>query len=435
MTAKPGNVLVIAERENAAERLGRWIAAAGERPVLVHGPDIQIFERGGDSTIDLVVTDLDPGAPDARPILETLLRGELFAGVPRLHLLPPGASSEGWPGAQSEPATVALPAPADSTEFRTYLRLVTEIGRLRRELAASALRDRLTGAYNRQHIITRLREEFSRSRRYETPLSFVLLELDQLVEIRERYGFEAGESALLQLHHTLRAEVREENIHGRWSDGTLAAILPGSPYRGAAVFANKVRGDAASTELSVGEDPVRLRVSAGISAVEADRGNGAAETLIQAAEAALAEARRRGGNRVHIDRKLMGGGRRWILLADVDVALLDPAEDLLTMDGYRVVRAESPNAVLAAVRKRLPDLLLIDLQMAGTDADGLSLVEQVRALCHEHPLCVVGLAGPDFSSQRLTGSRLRVDRYLTKPFSVSVLRSIAHDLLEHSDLA
>jgi CheY-like chemotaxis protein len=98
------------------------------------------------------------------------------------------------------------------------------------------------------------------------------------------------------------------------------------------------------------------------------------------------------------------------------------------------VRAESPAAVLAAVRKRLPDLLLIDLQMAGADADGQSLVEQVRALCHEHPLRVVGLAGPEFASQPLTGSRLRVDRYLTKPFSVSVLRSIAHDLLEHADL-
>jgi hypothetical protein len=54
MSAKPGNVLVIAEGEKAAQRLGRWVAAEGQRPVLVHGPDIQIFERGGDSTIDLV---------------------------------------------------------------------------------------------------------------------------------------------------------------------------------------------------------------------------------------------------------------------------------------------------------------------------------------------------------------------------------------------
>jgi diguanylate cyclase (GGDEF)-like protein len=281
--------------------------------------------------------------------------------------------------------------------------------------------------------MTRLHEEFSRSRRYETPLSFVLFELDQLAEIRERYGQEAGESALIHVHDTLHSEVRKENIQGRWSDTTFATILPGSPYRGAAVFANKVRADAAADELPLGDPPIRIRVSAGISAFESNRGDGSAEALIQAAERALAEARRRGGNRVHVDRKLMGGGKRWILLADVDLALLEPAEDLLTLDGYCVVRAESPQTVLAAVRKRLPDLLLIDLQMAGVDADGLPLVDQVRSLCHEHPLRVVGLAGPDFAAQPLKGSRLRVDRYLTKPFSVSVLRSVAHDLLEHPD--
>jgi len=433
MSAKPGNVLVIAEREKAAQRLGRWVAAEGQRPVLVHGPDIQIFERGGDSTIDLVVTDLDPGASAARPILDTLLRGELFAGVPRLHLLPEGASSAGWPGPRSDPATVTLTGPSASAEFRAYLRLGTEIGRLRKELACSALRDRLTGAYNRRHVVLRLQEEFSRARRYETPLSLVLFELDHLSEIRERYGVETGENALLKLQHALHSQLRLENILGRWSDATLAAVLPGSPYRGAAVFANKVRGAATATDLGQGDEQVRLRVSAGISAYESDRGSGAAEELIHAAEEALAEARRRGGNRVYIDRKLMGGGRRWVLLADVDHTILDPAEDLLTLDGYRVVRAESPAAVLAAVRKRLPDLLLIDLEMAGAETEGACLVDQVRALCHEHPLRVVGLAGPHLASQPRTGSRLRVDRYLTKPFSVSVLRSIAHDLLEHSD--
>ena len=80
-----GTILVIAKDEKPARRLGRWITGAGKRPILVHGPDIRIFERGDDTMVDVVVTELDPQTPDAGTILEKLVRGNLFPGVPQLH--------------------------------------------------------------------------------------------------------------------------------------------------------------------------------------------------------------------------------------------------------------------------------------------------------------------------------------------------------------
>ena len=53
-----------------------------------------------------------------------------------------------------------------------------------------------------------------------------------------------GDQALLQLDRALRTQMRKENTYGRWADACLAAVLPGTPYRGAAVFTNRVRSDA-----------------------------------------------------------------------------------------------------------------------------------------------------------------------------------------------
>ena len=87
MCAKAGNVLIIADGEKPAARLGRWATAAGEQPVVVHGADTQILERGHEPTIDVVVTDLAADAPATRQILDALARGNLFSGVPQIHFL------------------------------------------------------------------------------------------------------------------------------------------------------------------------------------------------------------------------------------------------------------------------------------------------------------------------------------------------------------
>ena len=99
-----GTILVIAKDEKPARRLGRWIAGAGKRPILVHGPDIRIFERGDDTMIDVVVTELDPQAPDAGTILEKLVRGDLFPGVPQLHLMGEEGSFDRWLRPHPDPA-------------------------------------------------------------------------------------------------------------------------------------------------------------------------------------------------------------------------------------------------------------------------------------------------------------------------------------------
>jgi diguanylate cyclase (GGDEF)-like protein len=423
-----GNVLVFSSDRESGERLCRWIAGVGEEPVLLSGPERFLVERGDDETVDLVVTDLDTDDPSARGLFDRLLSGELFARLPQIHVLRDLAVRQELERRDPALSTVSILNPPEAGEFQSRVRLSAEIGRLRRELTRSAVRDPLTGLYNRRHLFHRLEEEFSRSRRYRNPLSFVLFDIDHLKNINDALGQNSGDSVIHRLAEVLRHQVRREDILGRTGEESFGTILPGNRYRGAAVFASKVRTHAEEILLRHEGSSFQVRVSAGISSYPDNRSIHDAEDLVRATENALAEAKTRGGNRVFIDEAVLRHERRVILVADTDRTLLDLAEDLLAMDDYRVLRADSSRTVIEALRYRRPDLLVLDLGMADEEG-GVPLIEKIQDLLPGSRIPIIGLSSdPGADPERLIPQG--VDRFITKPFSLSLLRSVARELLD-----
>jgi two-component system, cell cycle response regulator len=423
-----GNVLLATDDREAGERLARWIGAAGERAVLLSGGEKFLLERGDDETVDLVVTDLDTDDPPARALLDRLLSGAVFAGVPQVHLFRDLSLRDDVLSRHPALAAVSLPSPPEASEFQARVRLAAEVGRLRRELQRSAIRDPMTGLFNRRYVLHRLDEEFSRARRYRTPLSLVLFDIDQLKAINDALGQTTGDSVIRRLAQVLRSQVRKEDVLGRVGEESFGIVLIGTRYRGAAVCANKVRSDTEEILLPYHGDHIQVRVSAGISTYPDNAVIDSGDDLIRTTENALAEAKARGGNRVFIDEGVLRKERRVVLVADPDPGLLDLAEDLLGLDDYRVVRADSARAVLETLRFRRPDLLILDLQMAEQDGNGV-LLEKIQEMFPGARFPVIGLSRePGADPERLV--RLGVDRYITKPFSLSLLRGIARELLE-----
>jgi PleD family two-component response regulator len=203
-------------------------------------------------------------------------------------------------------------------------------------------------------------------------------------------------------------------------------VLGNNHYRGAAVFASNVRTEIAQRlPDSVGED-VHVRVSAGISSYPDNAGVNRPDDLIRAVEGALAEAKSRGGNRVFIDEAVLKSEKRLILVIDSDQRLLELAEDLLSLDDYRVVLSDSPTTAMETLRFRRPDLLVLDLQLAD---QGTPLIERIQRMYPGERFPTVGLSRePDTDPERM--SRLGVDRFITKPFSLSLLRSVVRELLD-----
>jgi len=423
-----GNVLVIADAPQVGEDLCRHVLASGEQPMLLSGSQKSLLERGADETIDLVVTQMDGSDPTSVAVLEHLLDGDVLFGVPQLHVVADDALCERLRGLNPGVAAVFMGRSPEPEEFRTRVRLSAEIGRLRREVTEEAIRDELTGSHNRRFLVMRLEQEFSRAKRHRTPLSLVLFEIESIKAINERYGLEAGDQALRQVGGMLRAQVRKEDVHGRWSGTVFASLLGGVPHRGAAVFASKIRGDVEEFRIPLGDDAVQVKISAGISAYDPRCRMDSPVELVSSAEEALGEAKQRGGGRVFIDEAVMRRRRRLVVIADTDPRLLDLAEDLLAMDDFSVVRAESEAVLFETLRARRPDVLILDLVHLANGEPAL-LIEKIRSMFPDAPVPIIGLASAPGPSLERVG-RVGVDRYLTKPFSVSVLRSVARDVIE-----
>jgi diguanylate cyclase (GGDEF)-like protein len=421
-----GNVLVVSDDRETSKRLGRWIAAIGERPVLLSGAAKALLDNGDDEIVDLVVTHLDTTDPSGLALLRRLIAGELLSGVPRLHVFPDAALRETMVARDPSLELCSLGPRPKMREIQARVRLASEIGRLRRELSRTSIRDPMTGLINRRYLIHRLEEEFARARRYRWVLSIVMFDIDQLREINDAHGQDTGDAVIRLVGEVLEARVRKEDVVGRAGEESFCVLLGNNHYRGAAVFASNVRTEIARrVPDAVGED-VHLRISAGISSYPDNGSIQDAEGLLRAAESALDEAKARGGNRVFIDEAVLKSEKRLILVVDPDHRLLELAEDLLSLDDYRVVLSDSPATAMETLRFRRPDLLVVDLQLSD---NGSPLIEKIHGRYPGERFPTVGLSrDPDTDPEHL--QRLGVDRFITKPFSLSLLRSVVRELLD-----
>lgn len=422
-----GTVLVLATEAARADKLRRVIEAAGESAVVLAGPPLRLLERGDDDSVDVVVTDMDMRDAGSRGAFERLLDGRLFPGVPQVHLFRDRALRQSTARTHPFLGLVSLIAPPDPCELRVRVRLAAEIGRLRRQLERSSVVDPGTRLANRRFLLQRLDEEFSRARRHRTPLSLVIFEIDGLESLVESMGRDRVEAVVGTLASGIGRHVRHEDVMGRIGEGAVAVVLPGNRYRGSAVFANKARTEVQEALESEGGRLAGVRVSAGISSYPDHAGVRCGGDLLRTTQHALDQARLRGGARVSIDESVLRHERPLVLVADQDQRLLELTEDLLGLDDLRVIRAESAQTALETLRFRRPDLLVIDLEMTTGDC-GARLVQKIQSLAPRERFPIICMSRePAAPPEALL--RVGVDRFVTKPFSAGVLRSIARELL------
>jgi len=423
-----GHVLLLCDDRPQSERLARWINAAGHEVVVLAGGEKFLLKEGDDLRVNLVVTDLDSDDPSVRALLDRLLSGDLFRAVPQLHVFRDLELMAAWRQSRPALAPCAMAAPPAAEEFEARLRLAAEVGRLQRELARHSTRDGLTAVANRRYLLLRLDEEFSRARRYQTSLSFALFDIDRLREVNDRFGQAVGDAVIRRTGEIIQGQVRREDVLGRMGEDVFGVLLPGNRYRGAAVLANKIRTEAEEATFSRSGETIAIRLSCGISTYPDNRTIKTADDLVATAETALRGAKTRGGNRVFIDEGVLRKERPVVLVVDADPHLLDLAEDLLALDDFRVVKAGSARTALETLGFRRPDLLVIDVGIVDDDA-GVTLIERVQRLYPTSRFPIIGLSG-DVNADPDVLARLGVDRFITKPFSVSLLRGAARELLD-----
>ena len=164
-----------------------------------------------------------------------------------------------------------------------------------RDLVNAALYDNLTGLYSRNILDARLREEFSRARRYDLPLSALFIDIDAFKSINDTYGHAEGDRVLAHIGRFIRDSLREVDFPVRYGGEEFVIVLPHTDGDTALSLAERIHtGLAEAQEKSDLKSSVTLSIGVG-TLVE---GMVSQAQIIDAADRAVYKAKEAGKNMV-----------------------------------------------------------------------------------------------------------------------------------------
>ena len=161
-------------------------------------------------------------------------------------------------------------------------------------LKETSFKDEVTGLYNRRFFSLRLEEELSRYRRFNHPVSVVLLDLDGFKAVNDEFGHTVGDDTLREIAQILMKHSRGINVVSRYGGDEFAVLLVETSKAGARLYADRIREVVAKYPFSHGKV---ITSSFGVASLPDDEA-GTAEDLFRAADEALYAAKRAGKNQV-----------------------------------------------------------------------------------------------------------------------------------------
>ncbi len=158
-----------------------------------------------------------------------------------------------------------------------------------------ATTDALSRLSNRGHFMALAGKLFTQSRRYDQPLSALVIDIDDFKQVNDRFGHGQGDRAIRAVADLLRRHCRASDLVGRVGGEEFVMLLPNTPVTGALATAEKILKGVEAIHLG-DRSPFSVTVSIGVSG----RGGGDTEleTLINRADQALYRAKRAGKNRI-----------------------------------------------------------------------------------------------------------------------------------------
>jgi diguanylate cyclase (GGDEF)-like protein len=163
----------------------------------------------------------------------------------------------------------------------------------------AALRDGLTGAFNKRYFSERLETEFSFHLRHQTPLSLLMLDLDNFKRLNDTWGHLAGDHVLRTVVTQVTSTIRAEDVLCRYGGEEFAVICREIPMPSAQAMAERVRRSVAFHTFEWEGKRLPVTCSIGVAGVPFP-GLEDAIAMVEAADRALYRSKHEGRNRVSI---------------------------------------------------------------------------------------------------------------------------------------
>jgi diguanylate cyclase (GGDEF)-like protein len=415
-------ILVIARDATAGERLARWLVDSGYQLVR-YTEERKFVELTEEEHPDLVVISLEGMSPDGREAMVALCsKGEVPA--PTLILTEDGDGMRAT--ISGECALDWIDEDAGPDELLARVRAMLRVASDSSREPGTGRRDRLTKVYNRRYFDERLEMEIERARRYGRKLSCVMVDVDGFKDVNSRHGHQAGDSVLKVLSDVLLSITRSSDVVARYGGEEFVIILPEAAGNEAAVVAERLRRAFEARGTCFGDGESVVTVSCGV-ATYPDHASDAA-TLLRMVDSAVFRAKSEGCNRCEVAFSDMGEGvdgapltAGRILLVEDDEYDRCVASLVLRASGYEVLEASDGELGVSLARAAHPDLVIIDLQIAGLS--GLETTRRIVQMDEMKDIPVVALTRGDVPDNIEELARAGCRGYITKPIDTNVLAS------------
>ena len=137
-----------------------------------------------------------------------------------------------------------------------------------RGLRQQAREDHLTGLFNRPHLMSMLERELSLSQRHDHPVSILLVDIVDFVDIADQYGRHTGDRLLRIFSERIRDKIRESDLFGRIDGAQFLLVLPHTDYPDALHMAEGLRSLTASIQIQTDEGLASFEIRIGAACTE-----------------------------------------------------------------------------------------------------------------------------------------------------------------------
>ncbi len=169
---------------------------------------------------------------------------------------------------------------------------------LYKQVQELSITDSLTGIFTRRHFLERFNEELQRSKKFSYFLSVLMIDIDHFKDFNDRFGHLVGDIIIKATSQSIRENIRQIDMLGRYGGEEFAVILPETDKKEALFVASRIREAVFNKQIKAYDEDLKVTISIGVSVFPDD--GGSQELLIEKADQALYRAKDNGRNQVSV---------------------------------------------------------------------------------------------------------------------------------------
>lgn len=173
------------------------------------------------------------------------------------------------------------------------IREITQRKKLEAQLRRLATTDALTGVDNRRSFMEKANQELKRARRYGSPFSLIMIDIDYFKSVNDHYGHQTGDLVLQIMTRAIRSVLRESDIFGRVGGEEFSIVLIETGQKEAMAIGERIRSQIESLRIDTGKEKISITISMGLTSF---RETDDFEAIARRSDKALYKAKENGRN-------------------------------------------------------------------------------------------------------------------------------------------